>query len=108
MLVDRNVTGRNLRYSGVDILSFTVVETSDGSENVVYFTDIRFARRPTWKDSVMYYVKDGDMLDALAYYFYGKEELWWIIADQNKIDDPDDIQMGDVLEIPPLRVAAQY
>jgi hypothetical protein len=33
-------------------------------------------------------VKDTDTLDYLAYYYYGRPDLFWVIADFNRIQDP--------------------
>ena len=33
-------------------------------------------------------VKQSDTLDSLALYYYGRPDLFWIIADANNIKDP--------------------
>lgn len=33
-------------------------------------------------------IKDVDTLDSLALYYYGRPDLYWIIADYNRIQDP--------------------
>ncbi len=33
-------------------------------------------------------VKDTDTLDSLALYYYGRPDLYWVIADFNRIQDP--------------------
>jgi hypothetical protein len=46
-------------------------------------------------------------LDQLAYKYYGREDLWWRIADGNTNRFPTDLSPGDTLAIPPLRVATR-
>lgn len=36
---------------------------------------------------VLHNVKDTDTLDKLAYKYYGRPDLFWIIADYNRITD---------------------
>ena len=36
----------------------------------------------------LHYVTDRDTLDSLALYYYGRPDLYWIIADFNRIQDP--------------------
>ena len=47
----------------------------------------------------------GETLDMLAARYYGREELWWRIADANALDMLFQLAPGDRLVIPPLRVA---
>ena len=37
---------------------------------------------------VLHYVTEEDTLDSLAEKYYGRPDLFWIIADFNKIQDP--------------------
>lgn len=50
-------------------------------------------------------VVGGETLDMLAARYYGREELWWRIADANTLDVLFQLAPGDRLLIPPLRVA---
>lgn len=50
-------------------------------------------------------VVGGETLDMLAARYYGREELWWRIADANALDFLFQLAPGDRLVIPPLRVA---
>lgn len=43
-----------------------------------------------------------DTVDLLAHKFYGHEELYWAILDDNGQRSPDQFQPGDQLTIPPL------
>lgn len=47
----------------------------------------------------------GETLDMLAARYYGREELWWRIADANSVDVLFQLAPGDRLVIPSLRVA---
>jgi nucleoid-associated protein YgaU len=46
-----------------------------------------------------------ETLDQLAKQYYGREELWWRIADANPARHPADWRAGDTLVIPPLTAA---
>ena len=50
-----------------------------------------------------YTVQKGDTLSHIAKEFYGKASRWNAIFDANRdqLDDPDRIQPGQVLRIPP-------
>ena len=47
-------------------------------------------------------VHQGDTLSAIAGQKYGDPALWRPIAEANGIDDPLDVQPGQVLVIPPI------
>ena len=49
--------------------------------------DIREPETDIPAGSTLHHVRDGDMLDYLAYKYYGDESLWYIIADANAIMD---------------------
>lgn len=55
-----------------------------------------------------YVVVRGDTLSGIAKRFYGKAELYPIIAEANDIPNPDVIQAGQVLAIPPAPVGATH
>jgi hypothetical protein len=46
-------------------------------------------------------VQQGDRLDFLAYQEYGRADLWREIAQANNLNDPLDINPGQILIIPP-------
>ena len=50
-----------------------------------------------------YTVQKGDTLSAIAQQHYGKASRWHAIFDANRdlLDDPDRIQPGQVLKLPP-------
>lgn len=48
-----------------------------------------------------YRVLGGDRVDTIAKKFYGKGELWWMIADANpEIIDWLELAPGDILRVP--------
>src|SRR4051812_33611561 len=74
--------------------------------------EVSLALRPsppltTYPDSIVHVVLGGETLDQLAYTYYGREDLWWRIADANPRRFPLDWAPGDTLVIPPLRVATR-
>jgi nucleoid-associated protein YgaU len=58
-------------------------------------------------DSVTHIVVGDETLDYLALKYYGREELWWRIADANVGRPALSWQAGDRLVIPPLRAATR-
>lgn len=50
-------------------------------------------------------VTGGETLDMLAARYYGREALWWRIADANPVSCLFELAPGDRLVIPPIRVA---
>ena len=73
---------------------------------------LSLAQRPamaqqSYPDSLVHTLKGGETLDQLAALYYGREDLWWRIADANPSRFPLDWQPGDTLIIPPVRVATR-
>ena len=62
---------------------------------------------PLPPDSVLHTVIGGETLDLLAWKYYGREGLWWRIADANPGLQPFTLTAGQTLAIPPLRVATR-
>jgi len=62
---------------------------------------------PEFPDAITHTVVGSELPDALAKLYYGREDLWWWIADANPDRFPLDLRPGDVLVIPPLRVATR-
>ena len=58
-------------------------------------------------DSIIHTIIGHETLDQLAARYYGREDLWWRIADANPGKFPLAWQPGETLVIPPLRVATQ-
>lgn len=58
-----------------------------------------------YPDSLIHTIVGYETLDQLAAHYYGREDLWWRIADANPSRFPLDWQPGDTIVIPPIRVA---
>jgi hypothetical protein len=61
----------------------------------------------SYPDSLLHVVKRGETLDQLAFLYYGREDLWWRIADANPTRFALDWAPGETVVIPPLRVATR-
>ena len=84
------------RYHGLPVIEV------DGRRAVVQ----RRGRLPVTVDGgATPVVVGGETFDLLARRYYGSEELWWRIADANPVERLFALGPGDVLAIPPLRVA---
>lgn len=59
------------------------------------------------EEAIQHTILGGETLDMLAARYYGREDLWWRIADANPNRFPLDWQPGDVLVIPPIRTATR-
>lgn len=57
--------------------------------------------------SVVHTLIGEETLDQLAAQYYGREDLWWRIADANQGKFPLDWQAGDTLIIPPIGSATR-
>ena len=53
---------------------------------------------------VAHKVVQGDTLDSLSEYYYGRPDLYWVIADYNRIQDPFAQLWGNrgVINVPTL------
>ena len=83
-----------------------------GLEPVAVDGRISLAQRPPAvdplpPDSILHTVIGAETLDLLAFQYYGREDLWWRIADANPTLPPFTLTPGDVIAIPPLRVATR-
>lgn len=83
-----------------------------GLENVEIDGVLSLAQRPIveaqdFPDSLIHTVIGGETLDQLAQRYYGREDLWWRIADANPGVFALDWKPGDTLVIPPIRVATR-
>lgn len=58
-------------------------------------------------DSILHVCVGGETLDQLARTYYGREDLWWRIADANPRRFAFEWRPGETLVIPPLRVATR-
>lgn len=83
-----------------------------GFETVEADGEVSLAQRLTgppveMPGSLRHTVTGRETLDQLARSYYGREDLWWRIADANPGAFPLDWKAGDVLVIPPLREATR-
>lgn len=62
---------------------------------------------PSYPDSILHVIVGGETLDLLARRYYGREDLWYRIADANPGRFPLDWQAGETVVIPPIRVATR-
>ena len=63
-----------------------------GKEPLIYWgthiiKDLRLPETEIPGRSRLHTLRSGEMLDMLAYMYYGDESLWYIIADVNEIMD---------------------
>ena len=58
-------------------------------------------------DSLLHTVVGAETVDFLAWRYYGREDLWWRIADANPGLRPFALTPGQTIAIPPLRIATQ-
>lgn len=73
----------------------------------LYIAQRNAATQKKYPDSIEHTLIGSETLDQLAKKYYGREDLWWRIADANPAHHPLDWKAGDVLVIPPLRVATR-
>ena len=57
--------------------------------------------------SITHTLVGTERFDQLAAKYYGREDLWWRIADVNPNKFPLDWQAGDTLVIPPIQLATR-
>ncbi len=93
-------------------MAVTIYSRYYGLATVVVNAVPALALRPmppvvSYPDALIHTVLAGETLDLLALRYYGREDLWWRIADANPTVRPPDIAPGDILSIPPLRVATR-
>lgn len=58
-------------------------------------------------DSISHMLVGGETLHQLAARYYGREDLWWRIADANPGRFPLDWRPGETVVIPPIRIATR-
>lgn len=61
----------------------------------------------SYPDALIHTVIAGETFDQLAFRYYGREDLWWRIADANPGIEPFELTPGATVTIPPLRVATR-
>lgn len=86
------------RYHGLDSIEL------DGR---LSFTQRLTGRPEEYPDSILHTLVGGETLDELAARYYGREDLWWRIADANPGCFPLSWKAGETIVIPPIRVATR-
>jgi len=51
-------------------------------------------------DDIFHTVADGERVDLIAWRYFGRPELWWVVCDYNDLFFPLDIEAGTVLRLP--------
>jgi nucleoid-associated protein YgaU len=59
-------------------------------------------KSPPGDPTTAHLVKEGETLNLIAAKEYGDPRLWRLIADKNRLRDPLHLEVGTLLEIPPL------
>jgi nucleoid-associated protein YgaU len=66
------------------------------------YADLEHEIATTGGDSQAYTIKSGDNLSKVSKLFYGSANHYTQIAEANGIDNPDHIQVGQEIQVPPL------
>jgi nucleoid-associated protein YgaU len=66
------------------------------------YTDFEPRLTVTGGDDQPYTIKAGDNLSKVSKLFYGTPNKYEVIAKHNNIDNPDHIQVGQKINVPPL------
>ena len=53
-----------------------------------------------YSDDFYHTVRQGDRIDTIAYKYYGRADLWWVIADYNTLMFPLVLEIGSSLRLP--------
>lgn len=93
-------------------MTFSIYSRYAGLPAVAVDDRVSVALRPQppiedFPDSLIHTIVGNETLDQLAKAYYGREDLWWRIADANPARFPLEWQPGDSLVIPPIRVATR-
>lgn len=51
-------------------------------------------------DDVFHTVIEGDRADLIAWRYYARPELWWVVCDYNDLFFPLELEVGAVLRLP--------
>lgn len=87
-------TGSRYEYSLIDYFSVKV----GGNENPTIFYDFPDIG---YLEYYSHIYKGGERLDQIAFKYYKRPGLWWLIVDHNpELNDPFDIKPGTILRIP--------
>ena len=66
------------------------------------YPDFEIQMTQTGPDDQPYTIKSGDNLSKVSETFYGTASKYETIAKHNNISNPDHIQVGQAIQVPPL------
>ena len=81
----------NDAYSDSVIVNYLEGDQSLERSSIVYQEDL---------NDKLHIVKEDELITAIAFRYYGKPSLWYIIADANNIINPLILDVGQQLVIP--------
>jgi len=98
------ITNLSVRYTlfrddGTPVRATASVTFQEWDENVQGQNPTSLSREPGRKRRE---VRPNDTLALIAYEEYGDATKWRLLADENSIEDPLNLQPGSVLAIPPM------
>jgi hypothetical protein len=79
-----------------------IVDTETGKVRNFLHNRRVLSKRDIGQGFFTHVVKVGELLDGIAYIYYGLETLWWVIADINDLFYIFDIFPGQILIVPTL------
>lgn len=86
---------------------FDVIKDSNGDRFLESWRKIEI--RETENDSFHeIQTKEENRLDLIANQYYDNHKFWWIIALANNLNNPFDLEVGEVLRIPSLEAIYGY
>ncbi|HPA11532.1 MAG TPA: LysM peptidoglycan-binding domain-containing protein, partial [Treponemataceae bacterium] len=65
-------------------------------------TQLSNTRRESADHTKRLVVREGESLSSLSAREYNDPGKWRVIADANRIDDPENVKSGTIVELPPL------
>jgi hypothetical protein len=87
-------SGSRYEYSTIDFYSVAPEEAADP---VVFYSFSELGSVQYWEHAYI----DGERLDQIAFKYYKKASLWWLIPEYNpEIIDFMNIKTGTILRIP--------
>jgi hypothetical protein len=85
------------RYEGVGAMA---LQGSDGKIRKILNDRVPFTMEDVGENFIVHEFQAGEQLDGIAFRYYKKEWLWYLIADVNGILWPQDIAPRTKLVIP--------
>ena len=102
-----DITDKEVELSDSRYRNFDILRNGNEEEFIESWRDINI---PESENDRYYQVESGDKnrLDLIAYKYYNKANLWWVIALANDIRNPLEIEVGEILRIPATDVLYGY